>query len=263
MGVRLRAAVAFGVASALAACGLSLTGELVTPVAEGGVPEASLPEGAMPGDDAGDAGVDCGDVGSDPANCGACGRSCLGGACADGGCAPFVVASGLGDVCAVSISATDVYFAENTSGLLRRVPLAGGAVTNVHDTGAAPADIAFDGDRVFWGDQHGAGYAMIGTTTSGTTMSVPGGARAILRAGAGLYFIGNDSVHVQDRALSADLAPPIPVTGGQSALAANATQAYFAAGSIERVSLDGGSPVSVVAEPAAMIALDASYVYFT
>src|SRR5436309_967588 len=53
-----------------------------------------LPAGSTTPSSAADAG--CGGP-SDPNNCGACGHSCLGGACTAGKCAPILLASGQGD----------------------------------------------------------------------------------------------------------------------------------------------------------------------
>jgi hypothetical protein len=60
-----------------------------------GGPDASLVETGAQGGEGGEGGAMCGtaNVASDPANCGRCGHSCLGGDCRAGVCRPFVFAS--------------------------------------------------------------------------------------------------------------------------------------------------------------------------
>src|SRR5262245_28739027 len=89
----------------------------------GGVLDRVAPGPPAPSSDAsseggttlGDSGLACvADLKADPANCGACGHSCLGGACAGGVCRPVVLASaerlrwrGLG------VDGQDVYFLQS------------------------------------------------------------------------------------------------------------------------------------------------------
>lgn len=58
------------------------------------VADASQTDQVTP-DSGADAGECSADLSRDPANCGACGHDCLGGACQDGACQPFELASGL------------------------------------------------------------------------------------------------------------------------------------------------------------------------
>jgi hypothetical protein len=56
----------------------------------------------------------------DSLNCGRCGHSCLGGPCSNGGCQPYVFASGFTNLEAVVLSETDVYWGNSAqSGIFR------------------------------------------------------------------------------------------------------------------------------------------------
>jgi hypothetical protein len=75
--------------------------------------DGAPPDGA-PGDGGardGDAAGCVADLASDPRNCGACGHDCLAGDCADGGCRPFVVATGLSSPHALALGPDHVYWA--------------------------------------------------------------------------------------------------------------------------------------------------------
>src|SRR5215472_70115 len=87
----------------------------------GGSPQPPPPhvDGGSPGDGSGPLpdspgaeGTPCLDVSSDPNNCGACGHSCLGGACSQGACQPVTLATGQPSPYLISLatSATDVYW---------------------------------------------------------------------------------------------------------------------------------------------------------
>ncbi len=93
----------------------------------------------------------CGDTTSDPANCGQCGRDCLGGTCAAGRCAPVVAwteggSDGGAGVTAIALDASDVYW--TTASRLRRQPRTGGATSDLGAISGATA-LASAGGRLF------------------------------------------------------------------------------------------------------------------
>jgi hypothetical protein len=111
--------------------------------------------------DAGDGGpVDAacdGNFSSDPRNCGSCGHDCFGGACADGACRPFVLASvNLPEGLALAGDAGDrVVWSELDDGdsgawirTCRLDECDGGTGTNLINRRAW--DLAADGDQIYW-----------------------------------------------------------------------------------------------------------------
>lgn len=122
----------------------------------------------------------CGDVSADPANCGACGHDCLGGACSAGVCQPIVLASA--DAVDLAVDAENVYWV-TAPGSLWKVPLGGGEATEmVHLEGTflgSEAAIAVHGGKVYW------------TSSADTTVrSIPtaGGDVTPLASDAGILF---------------------------------------------------------------------------
>jgi hypothetical protein len=69
-------------------------------------------------------GAGCG-ISCDPQNCGLIGHDCLGGACVDGVCKPFVVADGQSHPEGLALDDAFVYFTELDDNGIRRCPLAG------------------------------------------------------------------------------------------------------------------------------------------
>jgi hypothetical protein len=91
---------------------------------------------------------------SDGAHCGRCGRSCGGGTCTAGACAPIVLASGQASPGEIAIDDTTVYFsnygAGNTMGAVMRVPKEGGAAGPVASNQDKAWGVAVFGSEVFF-----------------------------------------------------------------------------------------------------------------
>lgn len=145
----------------LAACGLGVVG--AAPGGDGGGDADPGPsDGALADGDAADSGTAAcaADLASDPANCGACGHDCLGGACAAGACQPTVFVSGEDGVTGVAIVGSALYWTRETAGLVRTAPLAGGAPTTLLSVGAGgpknPCGIGTDGTSLFVTDRFDA-----------------------------------------------------------------------------------------------------------
>ncbi|MFO0588208.1 MAG: hypothetical protein U0441_11740 [Polyangiaceae bacterium] len=95
-------------------------------------------------------GDSCVDLDSDAANCGACGRSCLGSTCQSGLCAPETVATGIDDPRGIAVDGAFVYWTTG-SGLVQRASKEGGALLPDLATGQdAPGAIALDEQDVYW-----------------------------------------------------------------------------------------------------------------
>lgn len=88
---------------------------------------------------------------ADPANCGACKRSCLGSACNSGHCEPVVLASGEDQALGIAVDDTHVYWGTSTAlGTVKRIPKQGGTPETIASGQDHPFGIAVDAESVFW-----------------------------------------------------------------------------------------------------------------
>jgi hypothetical protein len=140
---------------AAAACG-STGGNVLQAVDAGGDSPLTEPDATgtdAPSDaqaaEASDAGCD-GSFDSDPANCGACGHDCLGGACVTGQCQPVLLATG-GMPFSVTVDDTRVYWVNDmNAGDVRSVAKDGSAPLTIASNVAAPYSVFVDASRVYW-----------------------------------------------------------------------------------------------------------------
>jgi hypothetical protein len=264
---RLRiAGAAFVAALAAVGCGLGVSGGAG---AAAPADASSDAPGAMdardarpPGDGPTTLEAGCGDVGTDPQNCGACGHSCLGGACTTGACQPSMLASGMQGVCAIAVAGSLLYYAVNDSGEIGKLDLASGAVTSLVSTGDAPNDIAVASDRVFWTDTVGVGYFLLSNPSQPATQGLSGGARAIALTSTSEYVITPGALYDFDRTLGINAQASI--SGGQATVAVDANYAYWVSGAIFRATLGYAmGSLLVSGESPAMIAVDGTGIYWS
>jgi hypothetical protein len=88
---------------------------------------------------------------SDPANCGACGRTCQGGACVDGRCAPMTLARDQAQPVALALDATRVFWVLEDGGLgwARKDGTQNGTLWQA-PAGDSGRGIAIDGGNLYW-----------------------------------------------------------------------------------------------------------------
>jgi hypothetical protein len=93
----------------------------------------------------------CFDFKTDANQCGACGHGCLGAGCAGGYCQPVVVVSNGATVRQIAVDLQFVYWAEQSTGLVKRRPLDGGTDQILFTGQSKVRALAVDSTRVFWG----------------------------------------------------------------------------------------------------------------
>jgi hypothetical protein len=113
-------------------------------------------------------------------SCGACGKSCEGGACTDQLCGPVVLAQTATPSLypasfassSLALDATHVYFVHCIrSGSVKRVPKTGGAVEVLAADQELPAGVAVDSDSVYWTLQPGSSAAVRHRLLDDTTIT--------------------------------------------------------------------------------------------
>jgi hypothetical protein len=224
----------------------------------------------------------CVDTGNDPQNCGGCGvvcnTQCVAGVCAliiaDAGTPPKV-----GDNACLAIDATNVYWGTGLAGgSVWKVPITGGAPTQLVGGQAAPHGMASDGTTLFYGNQG------TGATCTGSIESIPIGGTTPAQIASGqcvpldvavdaknVYWTdsGDGSVWQSDKTNP----NPMKIAGGNGAapgyLRVDATSVYFTSavngtGVVSRVPIGGGTVITVTSSVPSPghIAIDATHAYF-
>ncbi|HEX4339165.1 MAG TPA: hypothetical protein VH062_24830 [Polyangiaceae bacterium] len=216
-------------------------------------------------------------------NCGQCGRDCKGGACIAGECQPLTLVSGLAFAGDLVADASFVHFVDRgstTAYQLKRVPAAGGAVTQIVDNEAIRS-VATDGTHVYW-TLAGSSSGNIDRTLSG---SGPNDVNLIMSEIKSPGVVGADPLNVfwadDDMSTIYRCGPttnpnqfcnPVPVldkTGGVASLLSDGTTLYASGDAVlYAVDLTTRSVAMLVENPGtdlqpsfARLAMDATHVY--
>ena len=106
-------------------------------------------------------------------DCGACGRSCLGGDCIDGKCAVQQLSTGLNRPSGIVLDATQVYWTDTYDNSIYSVAKAGGLKAVVTTGGVDPyGPISIDGSTLYWAT--GASISRVSTSGAGKSAVIAG-----------------------------------------------------------------------------------------
>lgn len=201
-----------------------------------------------------------------------CGNGC--GKCAGGTCGsvPLTsVASGMAQQ--MVIDANYAYWTDSTRGTVSRVPLAGGATTQLATGVYQPVGIALDTSYVYW--------TAIGSGSVGIVQRAPLAGGTITTLGsAGRFpsFLAIDATSAYWTDGSAGTVQRVPIGGGtvttlatgQSTprgIAVDATNVYWANygnGTVMKVAIGGGTPTAIAStqDMPYAVTLDSTYLYW-
>jgi hypothetical protein len=244
---------------------------LLLVVACGGEGDAGPGSGAGGGSSSSGQGGDGGcaaDLRSDPANCGACGHDCLGGACVGGACGPTEIGS--------------------TGNYATRLAVGGGAlawkdlngVVNMKESVPSPS-LSLMGNAVAIALIGGVGYATVRETSlAGAHRFTPGQSGSDLLAslndaaggsdGEAFYVLANEFGGGGSGLFRVEGGAVVPIASGNifgnwnyAPLAVTTTSVVWAGDAIRRIAKDGSGGVElVVAESAWVVAADEVNAYF-
>jgi hypothetical protein len=192
-------------------------------------------------------GTSCGDTSSDPSNCGACGRSCLGGTCSAGKCGVKVLAENISHASGLAVTETNAYYGADDT--VASLSFATAEVSNLATTDGSVHDVSFDADYVYWIDMASLALYRVATSGGAAQDLNPSGAPfnspwAGVVAGDGYFFTQNGSPGAIRR---------VPTTGGNMEIFANGQhESADIAADAERVYWVTGmtiSPATVMSAP--------------
>lgn len=196
----------------------------------------------------------CGDTMTSPDNCGACGHSCLGAACVDGGCQPTQIATDT----ASSITVNDVAVVWGVYGGANNARAADldGSNVRIVPTGVWLPAVAVASNAghvtVALNDFQSSSYVMVFDASGANLLASPSANSpvALVMDGARAYWASNqngEGIYALD--LGTYQVTQLAQTIGAEALAVDATRVYWteAFGYVQRASLTGenqtGTPV--------------------
>src|SRR5262245_16644592 len=215
----------------------------------------------------------CGSGGSAGPGSGGAGGTASGGV-------PTVLASGEIGAWAIAVDATNVYWTNQETRAVMKVPVAGGTPMALA-TGATatqlPYDVAVDLDGVYWNYYDSPGTLMTAPLTGGppvTLVTQQNGPRSIAVLGGNLYWInlwifGNNSGAVMTAPLAGG-GGPITLASAQddpNGIAVDGSNVYWTnlGGTVMKVATGGGTPVMLASAQSGPqnIRVDANNVYWT
>jgi hypothetical protein len=217
------------------------------------------------------------------ATCGACGHSCLGGACSSKQCQAVVLAYPLPTPRGIAVDSQYVHWVDGdelgqSAGRLMRVALNGGPSTLVLADQVGPYDAASDGQYVYWstaGDNSGSNFGSIQRIVSGdntlrnvaSSVNYPDavdGPKRILVDANNLYFSAQGGVY---KVPKSGAGAPSAISGlsvpSISGLAIDKDHVYTAFLDLSRAAIAGSdTPLHFAVGDTLHIAVDDTYIYY-
>lgn len=222
-------------------------------------------------------------VDSDPKNCGACGRDCLGGTCAAGQCSIIPLATGQATPNALAVDANNVYFVNGGNGKLMRMGKDGSGLADglAGATLTDPRALVTDGQRLVWSNYNANAAVKLqranvngsGIADVGDSFGTFAGGLAI--SGNTIAWTNRSGTNRVVRAPAAGGAAVVVATGNvePAGVAVDATHVYWgsgANGNLHRQPLAAAAPCTIGTNcpelapvQAFNLAVDATNLYFT
>jgi hypothetical protein len=201
---------------------------------------------------------------TDPANCGACGKSCNGGVCNASTCgpAPVVLASEVGTIESIVIDATYAYYVDD-SGFVMKVPLDGSAAATAIWTPTNQAGLwamSIVGSVLYVTDSYD--IYKLPTSGAGGLQSIgrsPDAIRGIVVDASGAYFGTDYNTYF----LAPGSTTPTVVLANQAghALSVGGGYYYFASGDLYRGAEPGGTPKDLAYDDGLRSAVSATAIF--
>jgi hypothetical protein len=198
---------------------------------------------------------------TDAANCGACGYSCGGGTCSNGGCLLAKPGPGFmytfNDFSCLAVDATNVYFtavglsASGPSGILY-VPQSGGAVTALAGGATNAVGPTTYGGFVYWADRPaGKIYETPAPGQAGTTRTVVSGLNQPVNLAVdanNIYWTSTGGAGAADKATGTTKWTTNQPSGSPWGITIDATDVYYTdpmANAVVKVSIATGTPTVI------------------
>lgn len=133
---------------------------------------------------------------TDSANCGACGHSCAGDACAAGMCVPKTLAVGQNDPSDLAVDGLDLFWSNHGANQIVKVAKVGGTATVFASSQPSPVGIALDDTHVYWAQNATPGAVVRAPKSGGSPQVIAASqyyAYRLVLSGANVYFVGDST----------------------------------------------------------------------
>lgn len=133
----------------------------------------------------------CTDLSKDPKNCGVCGRDCMGASCADGVCAPDVLATDLPAPRGIAIDDTRIYFSNHGSVSTQLMDKDGKNGSTFGGLQVFPDVLVIDAGQLYWTNESNLKGLILSVATSTLPNDFPNKLATDLAGPSGLAVVGS------------------------------------------------------------------------